>query len=137
MTGGDVVAAGARTGAASGDTMEARGGGWWRRRGGGGDGQWGCRGGGLWFWRGRRDDGGADSSSSSSFSYEDSEKTVSETRPEVGLDEAGPTEVPEARPVDPFLAQFGEDDSWWWNMVNFVQQGAEGDARDPPNYWRE
>ena len=56
----------------------------------------------------------ADSGSSNSFSYEDSEEEseeiVSETRLEVGLDKAGPTEVPKARPVDPFIAQFGEDD---------------------------
>ena len=49
----------------------------------------------------------ADSGSSSSFSYEDSEEeseeTVLETRPEVGLDEVGPAEVLEARPVDPSL----------------------------------
>ena len=75
----------------------------------------------------------ADTDSSSSFSYEDSEETVSERRPEVGLDEAGPTGVPEARPVDPFLVQFGEDDGWWRNMVDFVRREAEGDARDPPN----
>ena len=33
----------------------------------------------------------ADSDSNSSFSYKDSEETVSETRPEVGIDEVGPT----------------------------------------------
>ena len=53
----------------------------------------------------------ADSGSSSSFSYEDSKETVLEMRPEVSLDEVGPAEVPEARPVDPFITQFGEDDS--------------------------
>ena len=83
----------------------------------------------------------ADSGSSSSFSYEDSEEdskeTISETRPEVSLDEAGPVEVPEVRPVDPFIAQFGENDGWWRNMVDFVQREAEGDARDPPDYWRD
>ena len=41
------------------------------------------------------------------------------------------------RPVDPFIAQFGEDDSWWRNMVDFVRREAEGDARDPSDYWRE
>ena len=54
-----------------------------------------------------------------------------------GLDEAGPAEVPEAGPVDPFIVQFGEDDGWWRNMVDFVRREAEGDARDPPDYWRE
>ena len=44
------------------------------------------------------------SGSSSSFNYEDSEEMVSETMPEVGLDEAGPSKVLEARPVVPFLA---------------------------------
>ena len=70
----------------------------------------------------------ADSGSSSSFSYKDSKETVSETRPEVGLDEAGPVEVPEARPIDPFIVQFGEDDGWWWNMVDFFRQEVEGNA---------
>ena len=79
----------------------------------------------------------ADSSSSSSFSYEDSVETVSETRPEVGLDKVGPTEVPEVGLGDPFIAQFGEDDGWWWNMVDFVRREAEGDARNPPDYWQE
>ena len=79
----------------------------------------------------------ADSGSSGFFSYEDSEETVSETRPEVGLDEAGPTEVLEARLVDPLIAQFGEEDGWWQNMVDYVRREAEGDARDPPDYWRE
>ena len=60
------------------------------------------------------------SSSSTSFSLEDSEETVSEVRPEVSLDETGPSEVPEARLVDPFLAQFGEDNSWWQNLVDFL-----------------
>ena len=75
-----------------------------------------------------------DSNSNSSFSYKDSEEMVLETRPEVGLDEAGPTEVLRARLVDPFLVQFGEDDGWWRNMVDFVRWEAEGDARDPPDY---
>ena len=44
------------------------------------------------------------SGSSTSFSLEDSEEAVSEARPEVSLDKAGPSEVPEVRPVDPFLA---------------------------------
>ena len=63
--------------------------------------------------------GGAElgSGSSSSFSYEDSEEvseeTVLEMRSEVGLDEAGPTVEPEARPVDPLIAQFGGDDGLW------------------------
>ena len=73
-------------------------------------------------------------SASTSFSLGDSEETVSEARPEVGPDEAGPSEVPEVRPVDPLLAQFGEDDSWWRNMVDFVRREAEGITRDPPNY---
>ena len=82
----------------------------------------------------------ADSGSSSSFSYEDSEESkemVLETRPEVGLDEVGPAEEPEARPVDPLIAQFGEDDGWWQNMVDFVRREAEDDVRDPPDYWPE
>ena len=39
---------------------------------------------------------------------------------EAGLDEAGPTVEPEVRPVDPLIAQSGEDDDWWRNMVDFV-----------------
>ena len=58
-------------------------------------------------------------------------------RPEVGLDEARPAEVPEAGPVGPFIVQFGEDDGWWRNMVDFIRREAEGDARDPLDYWRE
>ena len=55
----------------------------------------------------------------------------------VGLDKAGSTEEPEARPVTPLIAQFGEDDSWWRKMVDFVRREADGDARDPPDYWRD
>ena len=62
--------------------------------------------------------------SSSSFSYEgleeESEETVLEMRFEAGLDEAGPVVEPEARPVNPLIALFGEDDDWWQNMVDFV-----------------
>ena len=76
--------------------------------------------------------------SSSSFRYEDSEEeseeTVSEMRSEGGLDEASPTVELEARPVDPLIAQFGEDDRWWRNTVDFVRREAEGSARDPPDY---
>ena len=81
------------------------------------------------------------SGSSSSFSYEDSEEeseeTVLEMRSEAGLDEVGPAVEPEARPVDPLIVQFGEDDDWWRNMVDFVQREAEGGVRDPLDYWRD
>ena len=76
-------------------------------------------------------------SASTSFSFRDSEETVSEARPEVGPNEAGPSGVLEVRPVDPLLALFGEDNSWWRNVVDFIRREAEGVVRDSPNYWRE
>ena len=49
------------------------------------------------------------------------EEESEETASKAGLDEAGPAEEPEARPVDPLIVQFDKDDGWWWNMEDFVQ----------------
>ena len=43
-------------------------------------------------------------------SKEESEETVSEMRSKDCFGEAGPVVEPEVRPVDPLIAQFGEDD---------------------------
>ena len=41
----------------------------------------------------------------------------------------------EAAPVDPLVAQFGEDDGWYRNILDFVQQEEEGGAMDPLDFW--
>lgn len=35
-------------------------------------------------------------------------------------------------PVDPLVAQFGEDDAWYCNILDFIRREAEGGAKDPP-----
>ena len=38
------------------------------------------------------------------------------------------------RLVDLLIVQFGEDDGWWRNMVDFVRREAEGGTRDPLSF---
>ena len=45
-------------------------------------------------------------------------------------------EVPEVAPVDPLVAQFGEDDGWYCNILDFAQQEEEGGAMDPLDFWQ-
>ena len=45
-------------------------------------------------------------------------------------------EEPEATPVDPLVAQFGEGDGWYRNILDFVRQEEEGGAMDPLDFWR-
>ena len=44
--------------------------------------------------------------------------------------------MPEAGPVNPLVAQFGEDDAWYRNILDFVRREVEGGARDPLDFWR-
>ena len=92
--GGDAMAAGAKTGAVGGDTAEAK-----VMAGGDAVDAEATASGDVGETEATSGDAVETTTeavfgSSSSFSYEDSEETISETRPKVGLDEAGPSEVP-------------------------------------------
>ena len=61
-----------------------------------------------------------------SFEEEDSGEDLEETVSE--------EEVPDVAPVDPLVAQFGEDDAWYCNIFDFVRQEEEGGAMDPLDF---